>query len=494
MESEEAAFEEAVFEQILETRHLDQAFNHTPNGNESALLNASGEVVGPAKSLEVAAGDTVKMEVFAKYTEPSSNTYEGAITGMAGEIAGAFGNPVVTEGGQYLSEVVDVALAGGAAFSSGDNNVPRAYLQYLLFDKDYVLHQSGFVQISSSANGTGAPFDHLVLDVPIDKSGFIYIYTANETDDPAVNAYFDDLKITHKQMVVQADDYYPFGLSIEALSYQRLGDKGNDFLYNNKELERSLDLNWYDYGARMYMSDLGRFPTIDRFAEKYYALTPYQYAASNPILFVDVNGDSLQVSGNQEATQQFLDIINQGLGGFFSASVDENGLVTLESTDQEGNLTNEQQTFFDVISEATSLETGLSTFNLVNESDAISEDVLFGDNGDSEISATPGQHTIDVGDAQALGSDGKLTSQGVVAHEVKEGFEIQVQGTNSRIAHGRGIAAESRTTGTIIVSPGASPNANRTRITVPVQRGNERSTVTITFRNGNVKRVRGNKR
>jgi RHS repeat-associated protein len=264
------------------------------------------------------------------------------------------------------------------------------------------------------------------------------------------------------------------------------------YLYNGKELQEETD--WYDYGARMQDPWLGRFFTQDRFSEKYYALTPYQYGADNPILFVDVNGDSLQVSGSQEATQQFLDIINQGLGGFYNASVDDNGLVTLEATEQEGELTKEQQAFVDVISEATSLETGLSTFNVVNENDATSEDVFFGDNGQSEVSATPGQHTIDVGDAQALGSDGKLTSQGVVAHEVKEGFAIQVKGSRPNIAHGRGIAAETRVTGTIIISPGGSINENRTRITVPVQRGNQRSTVTIMFRNGNVKRVRGNER
>jgi len=304
MESEEAAFEEAVFEQVAETRQLDAVFNHTPGGNESSRLNVSSEVVGPAKSLAVFPGDTVKMEVYAKYTEPSSNTYEGAITGMAGEIAGAFGNPVVTEGGQYLSEVVDVALAGGAAFSSGDNNVPRAYLQYLLFDKDYVLHQSGFVQISSSANGISAPFDHLVMDVPIDKSGFIYIYTANETDDPAVNAYFDDLKITHRQMVVQADDYYPFGSVIEGLSYKRVSAKENKYLLSDRELQDEFDLNWFHLDARMYDPVLGRFSTQDPLADIISGVNPYNYVLNNPIKFADPLGLMPEIPSNPARDRQ----------------------------------------------------------------------------------------------------------------------------------------------------------------------------------------------
>jgi len=126
--------------------------------------------------------------------------------------------------------------------------------------------------------------------MPIDKSGFIYIYTANETDDPAVNAYFDDLKITHKQMVVQADDYYPFGLSIEALSYQRFGGKGNDFKFNSKEADEELGLNWYAYGFRNYDPQLGRWHVQEPLADLMAGISPYAYAYNNPVVFRDLMG------------------------------------------------------------------------------------------------------------------------------------------------------------------------------------------------------------
>lgn len=39
-----------------------------------------------------------------------------------------------------------------------------------------------------------------------------------------------------------------------------------------------------------------RFMTQDRFAEKYYSHSPYSYAANNPVLILDINGDSLWIN------------------------------------------------------------------------------------------------------------------------------------------------------------------------------------------------------
>lgn len=51
-----------------------------------------------------------------------------------------------------------------------------------------------------------------------------------------------------------------------------------------------------------YDAQLGRFHTQDRFAEKYYSMSPYQYAANNPIKYIDVNGDSIYI--NYSYTEQ----------------------------------------------------------------------------------------------------------------------------------------------------------------------------------------------
>jgi len=65
------------------------------------------------------------------------------------------------------------------------------------------------------------------------------------------------------------------------------------YKYNGKELDRVHGLDLFDYGRRFYDPQLGRFTTKDRFTEKYYYLTPYQYAGNNPISNIDFKGDSI---------------------------------------------------------------------------------------------------------------------------------------------------------------------------------------------------------
>ena len=98
--------------------------------------------------------------------------------------------------------------------------------------------------------------------------------------------------INQSGTVEEANHYYPFG-GVFASS-------GNvqPYKYNGKEYDSKKGLNWYDYGARHYDAVLGRFTTNDRFAEKYYSMSPYQYGANNPVNNIDVNGDTIVVNPN----------------------------------------------------------------------------------------------------------------------------------------------------------------------------------------------------
>ncbi|WP_317173858.1 RHS repeat-associated core domain-containing protein [Chryseobacterium culicis] len=59
------------------------------------------------------------------------------------------------------------------------------------------------------------------------------------------------------------------------------------YKYNGKGLQES---GMYDFGARMYLSDLGRWGVIDPLAEGFRRFSPYHYAADNPVMFTDPDG------------------------------------------------------------------------------------------------------------------------------------------------------------------------------------------------------------
>lgn len=70
-------------------------------------------------------------------------------------------------------------------------------------------------------------------------------------------------------------------------------------------------LNLYAYSARYYESAVGRFTTVDPHAEKYYSISPYVYAANNPIKVTDPTGmDTTHVAYNSMDKQDYQIQVN----------------------------------------------------------------------------------------------------------------------------------------------------------------------------------------
>ncbi|MDR6489844.1 RHS repeat-associated protein [Chryseobacterium vietnamense] len=93
--------------------------------------------------------------------------------------------------------------------------------------------------------------------------------------------------------IVEVNTYYPFGL---LHNYTATTQNAYQYKYNGKELQET---GFYDYGARMYMPDIGRWGVVDPLAEKYADSAPYVYTGNNPVIFIDPNGMEI-VNGETE--------------------------------------------------------------------------------------------------------------------------------------------------------------------------------------------------
>ena len=89
-------------------------------------------------------------------------------------------------------------------------------------------------------------------------------------------------------VVKERNDYYPFGARHLRSDYPKLAT--NRYKYNGKEEQVTGDLEYLDYGARMYDSGLGRWFGVDPMTGLYYPLTPYCYTLNNPVNLFDPNG------------------------------------------------------------------------------------------------------------------------------------------------------------------------------------------------------------
>jgi RHS repeat-associated protein len=88
--------------------------------------------------------------------------------------------------------------------------------------------------------------------------------------------------------IIEENNYYPIGMAHNNTHISNT----YTYQYNGKELQ--LENGMYDYGARMYMPDIGRWGTVDPLAELYSSYSPYHMVAGNPIMYIDHDGRSYE--------------------------------------------------------------------------------------------------------------------------------------------------------------------------------------------------------
>ena len=164
------------------------------------------------------------------------------------------------------------------------------------------------------------------------KNGSAWVYEYNLTD------HLGNVRVVIKKgtnnlaEIVQQKGYYSFGMEISQFS---AGTGTSKNWYNGKEIQDDFGLYWYDYGARFYDPMLGRWHTPDPLAEKWRRMSPYNYAANNPMRFIDPDG--MEMTDFKDKLDNLVARVKDGSNAVFKLTGDNKTNEYFEFTGEYSN-------------------------------------------------------------------------------------------------------------------------------------------------------------
>ncbi len=280
--------------------------NTTANSVKLYRLNGVSEKTGLGITLKVMSGDKVDIFLKSYYylgngdIAPGNNPVD--LNNLLADFVGGFffrstGKSVPLTVLQNDANITGQLSSFLSSQQAGSSTVPKAYLNWILFDEQFnpIINSfnsnSGSDPVSSQA---GQIKEHFKTTGEILRNGYLYVYVSNESP---VNVYFDNLQVVHTRgRLLEENNYYPYGLSMAALSSKSMQvSPTNRIKFSGKEEQRfeftdGSGIEVCDFGGRYYDQQIGRWTTIDPLVSNYYWLTPYNYCNNNPIKFIDPNG------------------------------------------------------------------------------------------------------------------------------------------------------------------------------------------------------------
>ncbi len=283
------------------------------NGSYALLVKKSTGAIGAAKLLKVMAGDRIHTAVDYFYT--ATNASNGSANGLASLVANIAtaitGSSQVGGALKDASSSITTTMSGNTALgsllntpnnTSGSNQAPKAYLNIIFFDDQFHFDagSSVVIPVPYSPNTKGTLSRLAATAVKAGKSGYVYVYCSNETEEMV---YFDNFTLTHELSSLREEThYYPFGLTMAGISSKALKNDypNNKYKFNGIEQSNEFDINMYDAFYRNLDPQIGRFWQID--PKPGDAESLYSAMANNPILNSDFLGDT-----TSPAVQRFLE-------------------------------------------------------------------------------------------------------------------------------------------------------------------------------------------
>jgi RHS repeat-associated protein len=246
------------------------------------------------------AGDTVDISAKAFYNIDNAAPGRGiSIAPIVGNILAGLTNPAGATLGEASRAASSLGTSTGrtlnlAPLADGGRDEktvqPKSGINFVLYSNtfDVVKENTGYLPVNDNINRIQTlASDRLIMK----EAGFLDVFVNNEANTPV---YYDNMMVTHNSgssaNVIEVNAYYPFGMIIPSLSKVAPPEKYNAYKFGAKELQRELELNWYDFGARMYQPSIARWWAPDPAAELYYSTSPYAYVRNNPINAIDPNG------------------------------------------------------------------------------------------------------------------------------------------------------------------------------------------------------------
>ena len=169
----------------------------------------------------------------------------------------------------------------------------------------------GSLIYTQTAGQTGSPA--ITLDCAVTSAGrIVRENTADGSSTYKVQHYLRDHLGSVRSVidgdtgtVIETNDYYPFGKRIPVTNSvaepveatTQSATSPDRWLFSSKESQSFLNASipLLDFGARMYNPVIARWTASDPLSEKYYGISPYVYCLGNPIVNIDVKGDSVRV-------------------------------------------------------------------------------------------------------------------------------------------------------------------------------------------------------